>query len=617
MNINTFYKNFNPTDNSGNAVASNQFMKTKKFNGTHDEIIVKKFMSNSQDDDFEFTMNEPERGQIVVNIIKYNFLIPENYKITAIIYNTGNIQIWASFRDAGSKNDELMEVRNTYNLNEMITKGIFDEDYSIEYMTGVLEAQVDNIYSLFTEIRELISEKIELMRTQGFDIIEEKIIDRKSDMIYPTVTGILPYKKKAKLEAGNVVDFFNDSIPEWRDNNYWSKDNNERGYVVRILRKGKLYLVVKGVPFLDKITIDKDFVNFSIDDAPLVLTSGGSYGFLLETYIPEKPKHWVILGDPEEMTGKNLRIHKTNINDDNVYTKDGTKVAGTKTRPKPYSFYGQCQNGLTQYIDRIGIKARGDSRYHPVCKPIVNRNQAVDEVTDFILNGLDGDLFRRRLAEEEIDPDVEFDVNMNGAVLKDKYAGTFIPGTIDLGNKITFLNEEQEWVTGVLTDYTKSHGLGGDFNHTDFTITVDEVDHIVRGEDFHPMHRENRNFPGINKIFKTEDAKKDFLIDCARKLNLVIPDTPEKEEAKVQKQVLKKLMEITGSNDIIDTIKESNPFSGKNISALKNYAYTAAVIPSFTTRCVLMNTEDKQYLIDKENKVMRIYINDIPDKHNY
>ena len=143
-----------------------------------------------------------------------------------------------------------------------------------------------------------------------------------------------------------------------------------------------------------------------------------------------------------------LRIHKQSVNDKKVYTKDIQVCDKTKDgidiRPDPYSFYGKCPGGLSQYIDRVGVQSRKDNKFYPACVKVTdgkstqtsrNRKEVEEEVVDFILNGLSDE----QLEEANIDPEVE--VYFHDVPIKDKYAGTFKPGTIDIGNTITFWDD--------------------------------------------------------------------------------------------------------------------------------------------------------------------------------
>ena len=303
-----------------------------------------------------------------------------------------------------------------------------------------------------------------------------------------------------------------------------------------------------------------------------------------------------------------------------------------------------CPGGLSQYIDRIGVQSRKDNKFYPICTKVTdgkstqtsrNRKEVEEEIVDFILNGLDED----QLEDANINPEIE--VYMHGIPIKDKYAGTFKPGTIDIGNKITYWNNDlQQWVEETLVDYTKSHGLGNDMNHTSFIMQKDigvkcgctfenkkrntsqcRVHTEVRGEQFHPKHRESRNFEGLNNLFPDEEERKEFLINCAKKLNLVKPDINlEKEDISVQNTVLKKLSQMLGDQkkgSFTSVINGSEPFIEKNIINLAKQPYEAVLIPDDGIRCLLfVIDEQNQYLIDPYDKVRRVSVGFDTDMEN-
>ncbi len=48
----------------------------------------------------------------------------------------------------------------------------------------------------------------------------------------------------------------------------------------------------------------------------------------------------------------------------------------------------------------------------------------------------------------------------------------------------------------------------------------------MNGDQFHPMHRENRNIKGLNKMFPDKEEQKLYLIECAKRLGIVKPTIP-------------------------------------------------------------------------------------------
>ena len=312
-----------------------------------------------------------------------------------------------------------------------------------------------------------------------------------------------------------------------------------------------------------------------------------------------------------------LRVAKQSITDDSDYTEVQQVCPRTKgginLQPNPYSFYGKCPGGLNQYIDRIGVRSRKDNKFYPRCKDVTNKNRAEveEEIIDFLMDGLSED----QLEEADIDPDVEYTFHQQP--IADKFAGTFKPGTTDVGNKVTFWDPKSEqWIEdATVVDYKKTHGLG-DKNFTEFILEKDHGDgsgpqnYGVRGEQFHPQHRENRNFPGLNTLFETEEERKEFLINCAKKLNLVKSDIHiEKADLSTQKSVLKQLGQITGKTTFTDIVTGTDPFIEKVVENLTKSAYEAVIIPDNGIRSILFIANDEDnYLIDSNNRVMKVSI---------
>jgi hypothetical protein len=169
--------------------------------------------------------------------------------------------------------------------------------------------------------------------------------------------------------------------------------------------------------------------------------------------------------------------------------------------------------------------------------------------------------------------------------------------------------------------YHKTHGLGNDLNYTSFILHKDgegdeEASKIeVRGEQFHPKHRENRYFKGLNNILPNEEDRKEFLIGCARKLGLVKPDIQlEKSDISIQTNVLAKLGRILGEQkkgSFTSVANGMDPFIEKNIINLIKQPYEAVLIPDDGVRCLLfiIDNEREQYLIDAYDKVRRVLVN--------
>lgn len=648
INLETFYKIFHPADEFGNPLPYNDYMSTHTYVLEGGEERVRRFVTEGKNR-YAYKITEEGRGKLAMTFYKYEDNEPTSYKVTTQIYNTGIVQLKFAYRDDKSKDIEK-RILHALGSNK---SGIFAQ----------IESQTRTIRTYFEFIRKFIVTVIDKMFANKLDIFADKEISKKSDKIFNVVPGVMPFGKKKNMYAGYIVDFFDDNREEWDDNYGWSMDDSERGVIVEVEKtKGDKtkYKVITGEPRLEKIVVETPKeeaallkIKFkTIQNAPVVKLSDGEEAYLIEDFIKGKAKHWVISGEENEYTINDLRIHKQSVNDTKVYTKD-TQVCdktnkGIDIRPDPYSFYGKCPGGLSQYIDRIGVQSRKDNKFYPTCTTVTddkstqttrNRKEVENEVVDFILNGLSDD----QLEEANINPEIELYVH--GIPIKDKYAGTFKPGTIDIGNTITFWDEAlQGWTDATLIEYNKSHGLGNDLNHTSFILQrnanitcaciveknkKDKRDtsqcslHVeIKGEQFHPKHRESRNFAGLNNLIPDENARKEFLINCAKKLNLVKPDIQlQKADTFVQSNVLKKLGQVIGDDkkgSFISVVHGIDPFIEKNIINLANQAYEAVLIPDDGIRCLLfiVDNEKEQYLIDPYDKVRKVSVNFDTDIQN-
>lgn len=632
INLEVFYKCFNPTDTRGNKLKENKFMVFETLELPDKDTVIKQFTEHRQNK-YEFDISREDRGKLSMKFIKYTRGISDNYAITAQIYNTGIVQLHFKIVDEEAKKIEADRLSLMNDISQSTETNLEKQ----------LNSQFKTIKHYFNLIRDLLVEKMDTIYHDKFDILRQKEVNKTSDKIFNVVPGVMPYKKVEKMRPGWVVEFF-DKTKDFTDNYGWISD--PKGYIVKVTRKNKKYVysVVRGEPIKAKIKITKDISKFNINDVgkvgkanslPLVeIENTGEKGYLLQnTDNEESDTYWVIVGKPENMTDEYLRSYKKSILDKNIYDP-GQQVCkktenGIDIRPDPYSFYAnKCPGGNNQYIDRIGVRSRKDNKFYPVCNPVKNENrkEVEDGIVDFILNGLSDE----ELEEADIDPNIE--VTTYGLerwpstkVFKnaDTFAGTFKPGTIDIGSEITFWDPEtEEWKDGILsiesvaekgkspTAYHKSQ-LGPDLNFTSFTILGnDGEEYNVRGEHFHPRHRENRSFEGLNKIFPNEAERKEFLINCAKKLNIIKPEIElEKADNSLQKKVLKLLGNLTGEKNFSDIVTGMDAFIENHVNNFTSRAYEAAIIPENSVRSILYIIDiDTQYLIDSTNRIMKVSV---------
>lgn len=644
INLNRLYNTFHPVDKNKNPINKNDFMYTKEFT-TPDDYIKKVNFTDFENNIYEFTITPPENKRMTMAFIEYNKLSnPGYYKITAQIHSSGIIQLTFGYTE-GSKEHVKLDNSLKYNQEEIIQVGKGIEnllEYQTNFVNHLINYQLNStVKRSFNTIKNLFYSKLSEIFDKTPDIfiqIESK--KKSSDMIYNIIPGIMPYRKKIFPHAGNLVDFFDDENPEYADNHGWSNSDSDRGYIVEILKnkndEPNTYKIVKGSPKELKVLkisqIDKNFIPDKLNICPIVKTTEGD-AYLLEEYDPdEKDKFWTISVDydSKEYEYKSFRIYKYSItgklDKGDVQVCSKTVGEGIEMRPEPYSFFGRCPGGLNEVVSPIGLRSRKDNKFYPVCEKIKDRNTADKETINFLMNGLT----EKQLYQADIDPNVEFE--LHGEKLEDKYAGTFIPGTIDRGNKIIFWDNDEmnpKWIEGTIIDYKKDHGLGNDLNYVKFIVDVDTDDtdefyptkkYEVYGEQFHPKYREKRNFEGLNKLIPDKDLQKQFIISCAKKLNLVKPSIPlMKVSEKNKDKVLQSLNKLFKKQfDFSTSLRKVKPFVKNNILNLSKDFHLAAMIPSFGIRCLLyLENENDQYIVSLEENIMSVTITsseDIPHK---
>lgn len=638
INLDTLYRVFSPVDDYGNPLDRNDYMYSKEFVYEDGSKKIRNFVREG-DNEYIYTISEEGRGKLSMTFSKFENNDTTGYMVTSQIYNTGIVQLTFSYVDDNAKSIERKIIAG-------IGKDSNDIFEKVEY-------QLDNISEYFKLVKNYIVYVVNKMIDDQLDILIEKEVNKKSEKVFNVVPGVMPFGKKKNMYIGYVVDIFDDTNEEWESNYWWSTNDSERGVIVEIVKTNDkiLYGIIVGNHRKLKILHDNELSSIKFNkltEAPIVYTNDSNQNdklYLIEQYDPDNELHWVTSGKIHYYTLQDLRIHKQSINDPKVYVKD-TQVCdktkdGIDIRPNPYSFYGSCPGGLSQYIDRVGVQSRKDNKFYPTCVKVTdsksthttrNRLEVENEIIEFIMNGLTP----QQMERAGINPNIETFVH--GIKINDKYAGTFKPGTIDIGKVITFWDEQYgTWTEGVLVDYIKSHGLGNDLNHTSFVIQRDNDNtcdcvsdrnkrdtsgcllHVeVRGEDFHPKHRENRNFPGLRRLLPNEESRKELLINCAKKLNLIKQDIQiEEVEKNTAQRVLKQIGRIDnstfsspkGSGSFLSIARGIIPFIDRNITNLTKRPYLSVIIPDDTIRCILyIMDKSEQYLIDTSDKVRRVNV---------
>lgn len=382
----------------------------------------------------------------------------------------------------------------------------------------------DNINYEFNNIKKLLLHYINLFIKMDSSILIDAPLKKISNKIYNTISGILPYAKRKKFNVGDKVNLFNDTYMKW---------SKSIGIVTEIIKHKKLnneYIV--------------QLKNMNL-----------------------KVKY------------KNLR--RSDSNNDQVCR---IKENGVYKVPIPYSFYGKCSGGLTQYINPLGICSRSDNRYYPTCSE-------VDE--DWIINFL-----LHSFTKEEMDI-YNIDIESIEKNEYDKYTGTFQHNCVKIGSIIkAYINGT--YINVKIIDKYKTHGLGNDENKVIYkVIPIDYSDNIIEitGEQFHKMYIENRYFKGIMNFGLSEDLIKKYLIDCFRhyqlsyNTNYIYPSL-ELSSNKVFNKLLNKITNYKLNFQYLNN---------KNIINLLKYNYTCYIIPNDSILTFIFNYEKGIYHFNNGN----------------
>lgn len=600
IKLDQVYNYFNPTDEHkapilnkgpketiatmvGEQTIENSYTRNK--NGINKDGII-----------YRYNIEDPKRGKMTISFVKCIFdgstIEPSMYEITAQIYNTGIIQLIFAY-------DKTSTV-------------VVSHDGTLEQQ---LDKQMNNIKKLFQEIKELMIYHFDQIGSGGSDgsgVYFDKETKKTSNMIYNTVPGVLPYAKKVNIRHGFLMEIYDEENEKWSGNYGYVVDQNKNKNTCNLVLSTK----IESYNSPNKITIPKNnLAKIKIDDKT---------AYVLGKSDDNSENYDVVIGEPVEFSREMLRVHIQDHKDGKIFQGSvqvcpKTEKNGVPMQPVPYSFYGKCQGGASQYIDPIGVRSRKDQRYYPCCKDIGTDDNIKEYLVSFMMDGM---------SDEDIRTGNVIVGNINGVEIEDKYAGTFKPGTTDIGSTITFW-DNNDWKEGHIIKSTKMHGLGNDDTYTSFDIETndDEIVEHVRGEQFHPMHRESRNFKGLNQIVGDPEKVKDILISCAKKLNLVKTEIElEKANKNLRKEVWGKLEKIIVTKQTLtvqpkltfsDIITKTMPFVEKYYNKFNSVAYEAVIIPDSAIRSLLFieNNEEKKYIIDSDDNVIIVDI-DMPNIEN-
>lgn len=582
---------------------------TDTKNGT--VLKLEFFRYESKNGNKNGTYSLPESRQFSIN--EFN---KTGESVVVQIYSTGKVQLTFKLGDKNKANFEF-------------------ENY---------KTQVTKIKDICTQVKNVLLNQINNINKD----IATYNKNVKKEILYNTLTGLMPYKNVAYPQIGTVVQLYDRETESWADDtaiiiNNKSKDSENR----------KRYTIINTY-YIKKVSSNKlkNSNNLYMGDIEYhkkiykFLYSDSEYTFLLK--LNDKYQQNDILYE-------DMRIIYTKYND-KTYKKGKTAVSSIKKRPDPYSFYGVCPYSQTAIVDKIGNRSRIDNHYYPECNILTEKEYQKykkemsyeiplkeysdtgekifkDPVTDervfkdpetgerkvkdaatgkliqyvpkyggYIHDGVSNQVKELGFIETKKDP-------VTGAVIDDFYSGTLIPGINELNSDITFWDfVSSSWKKGIIYEITNGKNKDGRFKK--YKIQTDEYEDtddypIITSEQFHPSHKESRNFRGINNI--PEEKLKTILKDCAISMNLlenhVVLDV-NVFETKIFANISDLFhKEVKCYKDIVMFGAES--MNVDNMKRLAEQEHSCVIIHASSLRTVLYINGKKHRIIDKNNRVYK------------
>ncbi len=487
------------------------------------------------------------KGRIKISVT--NDTTIDKYIISVILFKTGNVQLYFTVKDKYK-----LAVRKIFkNLTYSEQKN---------FINNVVKTK-------FKEVINFIAFLLNQYLNNGDQIcvLQEPI--KISEKINSTIPGVSVYHDKAIINVGSLVQVFDPNIDEWWDDNFWSTP----GIVQK--RNGDNFTIVWGNTSL----VPLDF-----------------YTKINETCYVNIEKSMVV-------PLKRIRIYK-----DSLTSKLYTGIAFNKKLPEPLSFFGNC--GPTEIVDLEGVRSRTDGKIIPVCKEYSkNPDVVTNYYVDLVMNGVPESVKNKANIERTTYKD---------AVVDDKYSGIFKPDKICVGATVTFWDGEK-WSEGTIEDIEKIQGIKNKDGITDpklqhvlYVITKifdedeeydddgdeeREIVYKVRGEMLHPKYRDSRNFEGLNTIFNNDKHKiKQYLLNCAQKLGII------------RESVVNEIpIEILNSFNRKNT--ELYPLSNSYLKDLSDNLYRIVYLPQLFTRCFIIISKNKAYVLTDKGSNYSIDIN--------
>ncbi len=431
------------------------------------------------------------------------------------IESTGPYKISVQLFSQGHVQFNFCYCEEKDNVNVLIK----NQDSNPTYNYVSIEDKLELVVGIVNDVKKLLIHYMNIFVKNDPTIILDAPIKHISDKIYPTIPGILPYAKRKKFVVGDCVNIFNDQCFKW---------TKSEAVVVDVL--------------------------------------------------PGKKKcdnEYIVKYKNNNIIYRHKHLRRSDPNNDQVCR---LKENGISKIPVPYSFYGNCSGGLTQFINPLGVCSRSDNRFYPSC------NEINDE---WILNFL---LYGPTPQELDMHNINTHEIMENGY---DKYSGTLDSSVVNIGSTaLVFLHGIDGYRYVKILDKYKTHGLGNDENKVYYKVIDSESDQLydIIGTDFHPKYIESRYFCGVLNSGLPIDIIKALIIECFKSMGLIYNSDPfglgtENRYKKILKNFSPKIYEI----DLLNN---------KNITGLQREKFSCFFCPRSSIRSWLILHNDFLYLTD-------------------
>ncbi len=528
---------------------------TDTKNGTVLKLEFFRYESKLQNDNYSL----PESRQFSINDFNKT-----GESVVVQIYSTGKVQLTFKLGDKNKTNFEF-------------------ENY---------KTQVTKIKNICTQVKNVLLNQINNINKD----IATYNKNVKKEILYNTLTGLMPYKNVAYPQIGNVVQLYDRETETWSDDTAIIINNKLKDHENR-----KLYTVIN-TDYIKEVPSNKlkNFNNVYMNE---IEYHKKNYKFL---YADSELTYLLRIKDEyqQDKIYEDMKIIYTKYND-KTYKKGKTSVSNTTKRPDPYSFYGICPYSQTAVVNRIGNRSRMDNHYYPECDILSEKEyqKYKKDMKDYIFKGISDSDKKLGFIETKKDP-------VTGAIIDDFYSGTLIPGTNELNSNISFWDSaSSSWKKGIIYEITNSKNKDGRFKK--YKIQTDEYEDpddypIITSEQFHPVHKESRNFKGIDSI--PEEKLKNILKDCAVSMNL-LENHVMLDVNIIETKIFSKISDLFKGNEVKD-YKDIVMFGTENMNVdnmkrLAEQEHNCVVIRTNSLRTILYINGKKHRIIDKNNRVFK------------